>query len=129
MAFCKNKKRLFYLSSNGTYLLTEITLATGCEITFIAEVAPNVFNVAWYEETGTVVSQVTNLNSMTLYGFIAFPKWVWNNPEKTHGRKEQKLQELIALRDAGPDVPRTVIYESAKIFSVEDIGIDVPNVF
>jgi phenolic acid decarboxylase len=94
-----------------------------------AEVAPNVFNVAWYEETGTVVSQVINLNSMTLYGFIAFPHWVWSNPEKTHGRKEQKLQELLTLREVGPDAPRTVIYELAKIFSVEDIGIDVPNVF
>jgi phenolic acid decarboxylase len=94
-----------------------------------AEVAPGVFNVVWYEETGTIVSQVVNLNTRTINGFVAFPQWVWKDPAKTHGRKQEKLNELLALRDAGPDAPRKLVYMTARIATIEELGENVPDVF
>jgi len=94
-----------------------------------AEIVPGIFNVVWYEETGTLVSQVVNLNARKINGFIAFPQWVWRNPEKTHGRKEEKVDQLLALREAGPDAPRKLVYMTANIRTIEDIGVDVPGVF
>ena len=36
------------------------------------EVAPDVFMVGWYEETGTIVVQVVNLNSVEVTSFAGF---------------------------------------------------------
>lgn len=38
-----------------------------------SEVVPGVLNIVWYEETGTVISQVVNLNARIIHGFVAFP--------------------------------------------------------
>jgi phenolic acid decarboxylase len=35
-----------------------------------AEVAPNVFMIGWYEETGTIVVQVVNLNSILMEALL-----------------------------------------------------------
>ncbi|MFO7462274.1 MAG: phenolic acid decarboxylase [Desulfatiglandales bacterium] len=86
------------------------------------EVAPNVFMVGWYEETGTMVVQVVNLDSMQVTSFAGFPRWVFDNPGVTHGEKDDNLARIKQLRDVGPDAPREIFFESGTIFSVEEIA-------
>jgi phenolic acid decarboxylase len=90
--------------------------------TWSREVAPNIFMVGWYEETGTIVVQVVNLNSMQVTSFAGFPRWVFDNPGVTHGQKEDNLERIIQMREAGPDAPREIFFESGTIFAVEQIG-------
>lgn len=87
--------------------------------TWSREVDPNVFMVGWYEETGTIVVQVVNLNSMQVTSFAGFPRWVFDNPGITHGHKENNLDRIMKLRETGPDAPREIFFESGTIFSVE----------
>lgn len=94
-----------------------------------AEIVPDVFNVVWYEETGTIVSQIVNLSAGTVNAFVAFPRWLWENPTLSHGRKEEKLDQLLKMRDEGPDAPRKLIYMTARIVSAEDLGENVAHVF
>ena len=92
------------------------------QVTHSKEVAPNVFMVGWYEETGTIVVQVVNLNSMQVTSFAGFPRWVFDHPEITHGDKDGNLARLLQLREGGPDAPREIFFESGTIFSVEQVG-------
>lgn len=92
------------------------------QTTMSREVAPNVFMVGWYEETGTIVVQVVNLNSMEVTSYAGFPRWVFNNPDVTHGEKEANLAQIKQLREAGPDAPREIFFETGKIFAMEQIN-------
>jgi phenolic acid decarboxylase len=89
------------------------------QTTFSKEIAPNVVMVGWYEETGTIVVQTVNLNTLTLTSFAGFPRWLFDNPGLSHGKKEDNAGKIQALRSTLPDAPREVFFESAKIFSVE----------
>jgi len=91
------------------------------QVTHSKEVAPNVFMVGWYEETGTIVVQVVNLNSMQVTSFAGFPRWVFDNPEITHGDKDDNLDRLIQLRETKPDAPREIFFETGTIFAVEQV--------
>jgi len=91
------------------------------QTTFSKEIAPNVVMVGWYEETGTIVVQTVNLNSMTLTSFAGFPRWLFDNPALTHGKKEENAEKIKELRKTLPDAPREVFFESATIFSVEEV--------
>ena len=92
------------------------------QVTHSREVAPGVFMVGWYEEMGTIVVQVVNLNSKKVTSLAGFPRWVFDNPEKAHGDKDKILPQLLELRDKGPDAPREIFFETGTIFSVEEIG-------
>jgi len=92
------------------------------QTTYSKEVAPNVVMVGWYEETGTIVVQVVNLNSMQVTSLAGFPRWVFDNPEITHGNKDDNLARLMQLRQKGPDAPREIFFETGTIFSVEKVG-------
>jgi phenolic acid decarboxylase len=91
------------------------------QVTHSREVAPNVFMVAWYEETGTIVVQVVNLDSMEVTSFAGFPRWVYDNPAATHGSKDDNLTALTKLRETGLDAPREIFWETGVIFSVEQV--------
>jgi len=92
------------------------------QVTHCKEVAPKVFMIGWYEETGTIVVQVVNLNTMQVTSFAGFPRWVFDNPEVTHGEKDVILDKIIQLREAGPDAPREIFFETGTIFEVEQIN-------
>jgi phenolic acid decarboxylase len=92
------------------------------QVTHSREVAPNVYIVGWYEETGTIVVQVVNLNSMEVTSFAGFPRWVFDNPGVTHGNKDDNLANLMELRKTGPDAPREIFFETGKIFAVEQVA-------
>jgi phenolic acid decarboxylase len=91
------------------------------QITHSKEVAPNVFMVGWYEETGTIVVQVINLNSMTVTSLAGFPRWLFDNPQLTRGKKDDNLAKIRQLREAGPDAPREIFFETGTIFAVEQV--------
>jgi len=91
------------------------------QTTHSKEVAPSVFMVGWYEETGTIVVQVVNLQSMQVTSFAGFPRWVFDNPQATHGGKDDNLARIMQLREAGPDAPREIFFETGTIFSVEEV--------
>ena len=91
------------------------------QVTYCKEVAPKVVMIGWYEETGTIVVQVVNLNTMKVTSFAGFPRWVFDNPGVTHGEKEDNLDKIKQLREAGPDAPREIFFETGTIFQVEQI--------
>lgn len=45
---------------------------TGTERTYTYEVAPGIFFVSWAEASGTTVSQVLDLNTLVVTGFVTF---------------------------------------------------------
>lgn len=85
------------------------------------EVAPNVFMVGWYEETGTIVVQVVNLDRMQVTSFAGFPRWVFDNPHVTRGDKDENLSRILKWREKGPDAPREIFFEAGTIFAVEQV--------
>lgn len=91
------------------------------QVTYSKEIAPNVVMVGWYEETGTMVVQTVNLNTMKLVSFAGFPRWVFDNPGMTHGQKEDTIEKIREMRNTLPDAPREVFFETATIFSVEEV--------
>ena len=91
------------------------------QVTHSKEVAPNVVMVGWYEETGTIVVQLVNLNTMQVTSFAGFPRWVFDNPGITHGEKEKNLEKIKQFQKNGPDSPREIFFESGTIFEVEQV--------
>ncbi len=91
------------------------------QTTHSREIAPDIFMVGWYEETGTIVVQVINLQAMHVTSFAGFPRWLFDNPGVAHGEKDDNLVQIRQLREKGPDAPREIFFESATIFSVEQI--------
>jgi phenolic acid decarboxylase len=91
------------------------------QTTHSREIAPDIFMVGWYEETGTIVVQIINLQSMQVTSFAGFPRWLFANPEVTHGEKDNNLVLIKQLREKGPDAPREIFFETGTIFSVEQI--------
>jgi phenolic acid decarboxylase len=59
---------------------------------------------------------------MEVTSYAGFPRWVFNNPEVTHGEKEDNLAQIQQLREAGPDAPREIFFETGKIFAIEQIN-------
>jgi phenolic acid decarboxylase len=113
-AFYESEERIVYDVVSGPFGTRKAYQTTRSR-----EVAPNVFMIGWYEETGTIVVQVVNLNSMEVTSFAGFPRWVFDNPEVTHGEKDSNLTRTKQLREAGPDAPREIFFETGKIFAVE----------
>ena len=75
------------------------------------------------EEAGTLASGglvfAYYVRDPERYG--GFPRWVFDNPEQTHGRKEDILEKITGLRSTLPDAPREIFFETATIFSVEEV--------
>jgi phenolic acid decarboxylase len=115
-AYYESEKKITYEVVSGPFGSRK-----AYQTTVSREVSPGVFMVGWYEETGTIVVQVINLNSMEVTSFAGFPRWLFNNPGVTHGEKEDNLTMIKQLRDSGPDGPREIFFETGRIFSVEQI--------
>jgi phenolic acid decarboxylase len=92
------------------------------QVTHFKEVAPNVFMIGWYEETGTIVVQVVNLGTMQVTSFAGFPRWVFDNPGVTHGEKEHNLDKIKQFQKIGPDAPREIFFETGTIFEIVQIN-------
>ncbi|WP_236788044.1 phenolic acid decarboxylase [Amycolatopsis sp. GM8] len=86
------------------------------------------FTCSWSEPTGTSVSLTICPARRRLHGAIFFPRWVEQHPERTVVYQNERLDEMRALRDAGPAYPIAVVDETARIFFVEDRGLDDESV-
>ncbi len=92
------------------------------QLAYIVRVGQDVYKISWTEPTGTDVSLTANLADKVFHGTIFFPRWVMNNPEKTVCFQNDHIDEMKALRDAGPAYPTEVIDEFATISFVRDCG-------
>jgi phenolic acid decarboxylase len=115
-AYYESEQKIIYEVVSGPF-----GSRSAYQATMSREVAPNVFMIGWYEETGTIVVQMVNLNSMEVTSFAGFPRWVFNNPEVTHGKKDENLEQIKQLREAGPDAPREIFFETGKIYDVQQV--------
>ncbi|BDH47366.1 phenolic acid decarboxylase [Salmonella enterica subsp. enterica serovar Choleraesuis] len=95
---------------------------------WIVRVGQDVYKISWTEPTGTDVSLIVNLADKLFHGTIFFPRWVINHPEKTVCFQNQHLDEMAALREAGPAYPTEVIDEFATITLIRDCGPDDDSV-
>ena len=116
-AYYESEKKISYEVVSGPFGSRKAHQITHCK-----EVAPNVVMIGWYEETGTIVVQVVNLNTMQVTSFAGFPRWVFDNPGVTHGEKENNLEKIKQLQKTGPDAPREIFFETGTIFEVEQIN-------
>ncbi|MFB4204963.1 Phenolic acid decarboxylase PadC [wastewater metagenome] len=85
----------------------------------IVRLADGVYKLSWDEPTGTTVSVAVNLGERRLHGVIFFPRWIAEDPKKTVCYQNEHIEEMIALRDAGPTYPKLVIDEFATITFLE----------
>ena len=115
-AYYESEKKISYEVVSGPFGNRKAHQITHCK-----EVAPNVVMIGWYEETGTIVVQVVNLNTMQVTSFAGFPRWVFDNPGVTHGEKENNLDNIKQFQSIGPDAPREIFFETGTIFEVEQI--------
>ncbi|MFG2004742.1 phenolic acid decarboxylase [Spirillospora sp. NPDC048911] len=84
----------------------------------------DVYKVSWNEPTGTSVSVNVLPAKRLLHGVIFFPRWVEDDPGRTVLFQNDHLDEMRALRDAGPTHPIVTVPEFAKITLFEKVGED-----
>ncbi|MCO5999745.1 phenolic acid decarboxylase [Actinoallomurus sp. WRP9H-5] len=80
------------------------------------------YKVSWTEPTGTSVSVNVMPGERRLHGVIFFPRWVEEHPERTVVFQNDHLDEMRALRDAGPTYPIHIVPEFARITLYERVG-------
>lgn len=90
----------------------------------IVALSGDVYKVSWDEPTGTCVSVAFNLKDRSIHGVIFFPQWIEQAPKKTVCFQNEHIDEMIALRNAGPTYPKMVVDEGATITYLEDCGAD-----
>lgn len=90
----------------------------------LVQLDDDVYKVSWNEPTGTSV--VVNIlpSRRRLHGTIFFPQWIERDGAKTVLFQNEHLDEMRALRDAGPTYPIYVVPEFAKITLFEKVGAD-----
>ncbi|MFE8978750.1 phenolic acid decarboxylase [Streptomyces cyaneofuscatus] len=88
----------------------------------LVRLADDVYKVSWNEPTGTCV--VVNLlpGSGVVHGTIFFPRWIQLDGSHIAVFQNEHLEEMRALRDAGPTYPIEVIPIFARITLIEHVG-------
>lgn len=89
------------------------------QVAHIVRLGPDIYKISWDEPTGTTVSVAVNLAERKLHGVIFFPQWVARDPKRTVCFQNEQLDQMRALRDAGPTYPKLVIDEFATITFLE----------
>ena len=90
----------------------------------IVRLARGIFRASWVEPTGTGVSVVANLIERQLHGTIFFPRWVVEAPQKIAVYQNSHIDQMVALRDAGPTYPIEIIDSFADITFIEECARD-----
>lgn len=88
----------------------------------LVHLADDVYKISWNEPTGTSVVVNVLADRRVLHGTIFFPQWIEQEPDKTVLFQNDHLDEMQALRDAGPTYPVYVVPEFAKITLFEHVG-------
>ncbi|MDP2572145.1 phenolic acid decarboxylase [Vibrio penaeicida] len=88
----------------------------------MVQIAKDVFRISWVEPTGTDVSLSFNLVDYIVHGTIYFPRWIVENPQKIACYQNEHLEEMEALRDAGPIYPTELISSFATLVYLRECG-------
>ncbi|BCL73412.1 putative phenolic acid decarboxylase [Vibrio nigripulchritudo] len=118
--YVKNRTTIDYRVHSGIVAGRWVKDQTVC----LARVGENLYRVSWTEPTGTDVSLTLNLHDFVVHGAIYFPRWIVNNPEKIACYQNEHLEEMEALRDAGPIYPTEIIDSFATLIYIRDCGSD-----
>jgi phenolic acid decarboxylase len=94
----------------------------------LVQLDDDVFKLSWNEPTGTSVVVNVLPGKRRLHGTIFFPQWVEQDGAKTVLYQNDHLDEMCALRDAGPTYPIYVVPEFARITLFEEVGADDESV-
>lgn len=94
----------------------------------LVQLDDDVYKVSWNEPTGTSVVVNVLPRKRRLHGTIFFPRWVEENGSATVVFQNDHLDEMRALRDAGPTYPIFVVPEFARITLFEFVGADDESV-
>ncbi|MFC8957557.1 phenolic acid decarboxylase [Streptomyces sp. NPDC057101] len=94
----------------------------------LVRLTDDVYKVSWNEPTGTCV--VVNLlpSRRVVHGTIFFPRWVQLDGSRIAVYQNEHLDDMLALRDAGPAYPTEVLPNFARITLLEDVGENDDNV-
>ncbi|BGP21350.1 phenolic acid decarboxylase [Rhodotorula toruloides] len=102
---------------------------------YYQRIRPNLWQISWLEETGTVVSMALDLTEQRVTTFMSFSWGHWNRAEEAHGYKRDKLEKWRELANDTPKPrERHQLPEQAtidKIYqgkgSLQDIEMDWPT--
>ena len=86
------------------------------------------FKLSWTEPTGTCVAVNYLPIRRLVHGSTYFPRWVALNGSAIALYQNDHLDEMKALRDAGPTYPIEVITEFATITAFDFVGLDDESV-
>jgi phenolic acid decarboxylase len=94
----------------------------------LVRLTDEVYKLSWNEPTGTCV--VVNLlpARRLVHGTIFFPRWVQLDGSRIAVYQNEHLDEMLALRDAGPAYPTEVLPNFARITLLEHVGENDDNV-
>lgn len=90
----------------------------------VVRLADDVVKLSWVEPTGTTVSVAYNFTERRAHGATFFPAWVAEHPERISVYQNDRIDQMVAYRDAGPTYPIDLVDEFATITFVEDCGRD-----
>jgi phenolic acid decarboxylase len=88
----------------------------------------DIFKVSWHEPTGTNVSLTVSFNERWLHGWVVFPRWVAEEPQKTVCYQNDCLPLMQSYRDNGSTYPAEIVNEFAEITFLEECGRDRDDV-
>lgn len=90
----------------------------------IVRLADDVVKLSWVEPTGTTVSVAYNLTERIAHGATFFPAWIVDDPAKISLYQNDRIDDMLGYRDAGPTYPIDLVDEFATITFIEDCGRD-----
>lgn len=70
---------------------------------YYQRIRPDLWQISWLEETGTVVSMALDLTAKRVTTFMSFSWGHWNRAEEAHGYKRDKLEKWRELAVDKPE--------------------------
>lgn len=98
------------------------------QVVDLVELDEDSYKVSWTEPTGTCVVVNVMPRRRRLHGTIFFPRWIAEDGSATVVFQNDHLDEMRALRDAGPHYPIKVVPEFATITWLDYVGEDDESV-
>ncbi|GAA6032840.1 hypothetical protein NBRC10512_005358 [Rhodotorula toruloides] len=126
-----NHERIVYAIHGGP-----MSGRSNYQTAYYQRIRPDLWQISWLEETGTVVSMALDLTAKRVTTFMSFSWGHWNRAEEAHGYKRDKLEKWRELAVDKPEPrQRYQLPEQAtidKIYegkgSLQDIEMDWPTV-
>ncbi|GAA5858764.1 hypothetical protein JCM8547_004977 [Rhodosporidiobolus lusitaniae] len=96
---------------------------------YYLRVRPNVWQISWTEETGSVVTVCYDLEEKRVSSFIALSYGHFNEPEKAKGWKREKMDEWRELSKIDPSPSgRELLSQVAKVEEISEGRGKLPDI-